>query len=157
MVQTSGLDKLLKEHPFFKDMDGKSLKTLTGCAKNERFEAGEIIAREGEDANKFYVIRAGTIAIEFNVPGRGEIIVETLSEGEILGWAWMVEPYTWSSDVRAKELTRVVSLDVACLRKKLDKDHTLGFDLYSRFTKIMARHLHTAHLQMSDMFGNGVK
>lgn len=156
MIQKTGLDKILREHPFFKEMDDASLKTLSGCAKNECFKAGEFIAREGEKADKFYLIRTGTVALEFDAPGRGPIIIETLHAGEILGWSWLVPPYKWSCDLRATELSRVVSLDVTCLRKKLDKDHSLGFDLYSRFTTIMARRLRAAHMQLSDMFGNGV-
>lgn len=155
MVQIDSLDKILREHPFFKGMDDKSLETLSGCARNERFAAGEFIASEGEPADKFYLIRAGTVALEFDVPGRGPIIVETLHAGDIVGWSWLVPPHKWWSDVRAMELTRVVSLDVSCLRDKLDKDHSLGYDLYSRFTMIMARGLRAAHLQLSDMFGDG--
>jgi len=154
MVQKSGLDTILQEHPFFKDMEPTYLQTLSGCAKNERFEAGEYVAHEGEQADKFYLIRSGTVALEFDAPGREPIVIETLHTGEILGWSWLVPPFKWSYDLRATELSRLVSMDAACLRKKVDKDHSLAYDLYRRFTTIMARRLHAAHLQLSDMFGS---
>jgi CRP-like cAMP-binding protein len=155
MVQVTGLEKILREHPFFKDMDEASIKTLSGCAKNERFDRGAFVAHEGDRADKFYLIRSGTVALEFDVPGRGPIVIETLHTGEILGWSWVLPPYKWSCDLRATEMSRLLSLDVSCLRDKLDQDHSLGYDLYSRFSKIMARRLHAAHLQLSDMFGSG--
>jgi len=153
MVKVEGLDKLLADHPFFKGMDDTSRKTLAGCARNERFLAGEYIAHEGSPADRFYFIRSGTVALEYHVPGRDGLILETLHDGDVFGWSWMVEPYVWSNDIRAIELTRVFSLDATCLRKKLKKDHSLGFDLYSRFIPVMARRLSSTRQQLTDMYG----
>ena len=56
-MHVEGLDHLLKEHPFFVGFDTDALALLAGCAANERFAAGEVIARERTSADKFYVIR----------------------------------------------------------------------------------------------------
>ena len=37
---------------------------MGGCGMNERFDAGEYVFREGEAADKFYIIRSGAIAVE---------------------------------------------------------------------------------------------
>ena len=153
MVKVEGLDKLLAEHPFFKGMDEASRKTLAGCARNERFAAGEYIAHEGKPAERFYFIRSGIVALEFHVPENDGLILETLHDGEVFGWSWMVEPYLWTYDIRAVELTRVFSLDATCLRKKLKKDNALGFELYSRFVPVMAKRLSSARQQLTDMYG----
>ena len=151
MGKIEGLDKLLAEHPFFKDMAPATLKLLSGCAKNERYAAGEFLAHEGDTADKFWFVRSGTVALEFRGPGGDDMVIETLHEGEVLGWSWLVEPYTWSCDIRARELTRLISIDATCLRKKIKKDNTLGFDLYSRFAPLIAERLHNAHQQLTDM------
>ena len=147
-----GLDRLLKEHPFFDGFDADALELLAGCAANERFAAGEFIARERSKADKFYVIRHGDVALEIRVPGREPLIIETLHEGEILGWSWIVPPFTWSYDVRAVNLTRAISIDAVCLRNKCDADHSLGYEIYKRVMPVVAQRLAAARLRLVDMY-----
>ncbi|MCW8916109.1 MAG: cyclic nucleotide-binding domain-containing protein [Magnetovibrio sp.] len=152
MVKVEGLDKLLAEHPFFDGMDDASRKTLAGCARNECFDVGDMIAKEGQPAERFYFIRSGSVALEFHTPGQDGLIIETLHDGDVFGWSWMVPPYEWSYDIRVTELTRVTSLEATCLRKKLKKDNALGFELYSRFMPVIAKRLYSARQQLTDMY-----
>lgn len=152
MGKIEGLDKLLAEHPFFKGLAPETVKLLAGCAKNERYGPGDFLAHEGDAADKFWFVRTGAVALEFPGPGSEDIIIETLHDGEVVGWSWLLEPYTWSCDIRALELTRLISIDAACLRKKMKKNATLGFDLYSRFAPLIAERLHNAHQQLTDMY-----
>lgn len=153
MVKVEGIDKQLAEHPFFKDLPDDARKTLAGCAKNERHEAGQYLTHEGEPADKFYLIRSGTLAVEFHVPTGESLIIETLHAGDVFGWSWMIKPYEWAYDIRAVDLTRVISLDAACMRKKITKDKSLGFELYSRFVPIIVKRLHSTRQQLTDMYG----
>lgn len=154
MVQVEGLDKLLSEHPFFEGMDPAAREIIAGCAKNEKFQAGEVIVSEGAKADKFYLIRHGYVSIELHVPARESIVLETIGAGDIFGWSGLVPPYRWSFDVRAVELVRAVSLDAKCLRKKMQKDHSLGYELYQRFIPVMAERLGAARMQLLDMYAN---
>ena len=110
-MATESLERILAEHPFFKGLAEPYLQLLVGCASNVRFNAGELIFREGEEANQFYLIRHGKVALETSAPQRGPIIIQTLGEGEVLGWSWLVAPYRWRFDARAVELTRAIALD----------------------------------------------
>ena len=154
MVQVEGLDRLLAEHPFFEGMDEDDRALIAGCGMNEVFDAGRYVFREGEPADKFYLLRSGAVAIEVHVPGRDPVVLETLTDGDIFGWSWMVKPYEWAYDVRAVQLTRVVSLDAKCLRAKMEDDHTLGFELFKRFVPIMASRMAATRLQLTDLYGN---
>jgi CRP/FNR family transcriptional regulator, cyclic AMP receptor protein len=58
------LKHILAEHPFTQGLEKRYLSLLNGCASNVRFEPGERIFREGEEANKFYLVREGKLAIE---------------------------------------------------------------------------------------------
>ncbi|OHC74639.1 MAG: Crp/Fnr family transcriptional regulator [Rhodospirillales bacterium RIFCSPLOWO2_12_FULL_58_28] len=148
-----GFDKLMREHHFFRNMAKESCRILSGCAKNERFDADACIIREGDPADKFYLIRDGAVALELHMPGKNPIILETLHTGDIFGWSWIVSPYKWSYDARAVKPTRLISLEAKCLRKKIKKNHTLGFDLYSQFIPVMGKRLNATRLQMIDIYG----
>ena len=63
------------------------------------------------------------MALEICPPGKAPVTVQTVSEGEILGWAWLVPPYRWHLDAHAIELTRAIALDGQCLRKKCEEDN----------------------------------
>jgi CRP/FNR family cyclic AMP-dependent transcriptional regulator len=148
------LEPLLAEHPFFKGLDRRFLELLVGCATNVRFDAGEYIFKEGEEANSFYIIRRGHVALEIFAPGRGPLAVQTLGEGEVLGWSWLIPPYHWHSSARAVELTRAIALDAACLRQKCDEDHDLGYELMKRFAPVIVDRLQATRLQLLDLYGS---
>jgi CRP-like cAMP-binding protein len=151
-MTVEGLDALMKEHPFFEGWSAEALELIAGCASNERFPAGRTIVREGAPADKFFLIRHGTVAQEIRVPGKDPLIIETLNEGDILGWSWIVPPYRWTFDARALELVRAISLDATCLRAKCEEDHSLGYDFYQRIVPVISRRLKAVRLRLVDMY-----
>jgi len=134
-------EQILAEHPFFKEMEEHHLDLIIGCASNVRFNEGEMIFREEEEANEFYVIREGKVALDLHSPNSGIITIDTLEDGEILGWSWLVPPYYWRFDARATQNTRAIALDGKCLRDKCESDHNLGYELLKRFTSIIEQRL----------------
>ena len=91
----NSLESVIKEHPFFHEFPKDQLKLITSCAKNVEFPQGHFIVLEGDSANEFYFIRKGSVSIELNIPERGPTTMQTIGEGEILGWSWVSPPYLW--------------------------------------------------------------
>ena len=146
------LEPILAKHPFLKGLKPEHLKILVGCASNVRFNAGQLLSHEGEEANEFYMIREGKVAVQIQGAERGPIIVQTIGEGEVLGWSWLIPPYRWRFDVKALELTRAIALDGKCLRTKSEEDHDLGYELLRRFAGIIVERLEAARLQLLDVY-----
>jgi CRP/FNR family transcriptional regulator, cyclic AMP receptor protein len=147
------LEPLLAEHPFFKGLEPRFLELLVGCASNVRFEAEQYIFRQGEAANRFYLLRAGCVALELYAPGRGAVTVETLDEGDVLGWSWLIPPYQRQFNARALETTRAFAFDAECLRRKCEEDHALGYEMMKRFSTMIVDRLTGAYLQLMDVYG----
>ncbi len=147
------LARLLAEHPFLQDLKPEHIELITGCASNVRFDADQFIFREGDEANQFYIIRHGKVALEIYAPGKGPITIETLEEGDILGWSWLFPPYHWHFDARAVELTRAIALDGKCLRNKCDEDHSLGYELVKRFSRVLVDRLQATRMKLLDLYG----
>ena len=147
------LERIIAEHSFFAGLESYYTNLLVGCAANVRFNAGTYIFKEGEEANEFYVIRAGKVALEIFAPQRKPIILATLGEGEILGWSWLLPPYQWKFHARAVEDTRAIALDGKCLRAKCEQNHDLGYELLKRFTQIIDRRLDATRFQLLDVYG----
>jgi CRP-like cAMP-binding protein len=147
-----GLDRLLKEHPFLLGLSDEQIRFIVGCARNVRAEAGEFLFREGTDADAMYLVRAGSIALELHVPGRGTVTVETLREGDVFGWSWLFPPYTWALDARAVELSRMIAFDGTCLRRKMEADPAFGFLIAKRLLQQLHLRLERVRLQRLDVY-----
>jgi CRP/FNR family transcriptional regulator, cyclic AMP receptor protein len=146
------LERIIVEHPFFEGLESYYTGLLTGCASNVRFSAGTYIFKEGEEANQFYLIRAGKVALEILAPHNKTLTVETLEQGDLLGWSWLVPPYIWSFHARAIQETRAIALDGKCLRGKCEQNHDLGYEVLKRFSQLMARRLQATRFQLLDVY-----
>jgi CRP-like cAMP-binding protein len=148
------LEPLLREHTFFRGLEPEHLTLLVGCSTNVRFAEGEFLLREGDGADRFFLIRHGHVAIEVPAPSGGSITVQTVGEDEVVGFSWLFEPYRWEFDARAVETTTAVALDGVCLRTKCDEDPRLGYDLMKRFARVMVSRLQATRLQLLDVYGH---
>lgn len=151
------IESLIKEQPFFKDLSAKYIELIAGCGTNVHFKAGKTIFQEGKKADKFYVIRRGKVAIDIFAAPRGAITIQTIQDGEILGWSWLIPPYIWRFDARAIEETSTIALDGKCLRGKCEKDHELGYELLKRFAEVITRRLELTRIQLLDIYGQTLK
>ena len=147
-----GLERIVREHPFFSGMKEEFLELISGCAKNVRFEAGQYMFNEGQPADQFYLLRSGRVAIQISAPER-TLTVQTVGEDEIVGASWLVPPYRWGFDAKALELSRAIAMDAACLRGKCEGDHDLGYEMMKRFMPILIQRLHATRLQILDVYG----
>jgi CRP/FNR family transcriptional regulator, cyclic AMP receptor protein len=150
-----GLERIVRELPFFAGLSEPFLALVSGCAKNVRFDAGQYLAREGDPADAFYLVRQGQVALMITAPGRGAMTVHTVGVGELTGVSWLVPPYRWTYDAKAFELVRAISIDAACIRGKCEADHDLGYEMMKRFMPVLVQRLHAARLQMLDVYGGG--
>lgn len=152
-MEVESTEKIIAGHDLFKGFGKPFMELVTGCAKNVRFEAGQYMFHEGDPADEVYLVRHGRVALEISAPGRGSMVFQSAGPGETIGLSWLVPPYRWTYDARASELTRAISIDAACLRRKCDADHDLGYAVMQRFMPILVQRLHTTRLQLLDVYG----
>lgn len=144
----------LPEHPFFAGLDPASLELAAGCAVNVRFRPGELLFREGDPADTFYVLRRGRVAIQVRTPTQ-DLVLDIAQDGDVVGWSWLIPPYRWTFDARATDETTAIAFDGACLRAKCESDATLGYALLQRVVQVMSARLHSARVRLLDIYGAG--
>jgi CRP/FNR family transcriptional regulator, cyclic AMP receptor protein len=149
----AGLERIISEQPFFAGLPAEYSELVAGCCRNHVFQAEHYLFREGDPANEFFLMRHGKVALEVAAPGRNPVVFSTLGPGEIVGASWLVPPYQWMFDARAVELTRAIGVDAACLRRKCDADHHLGYEMMKRFLPVFVKRLHDTRLQILDIYG----
>ncbi len=147
------MEPILAAHPFFKGLDPRYLQLVLACAERQTFTPGQFLCRDNEEARKFYVVHHGRVAVEIYRARRGAVTIQTVGEGEVLGWLWFDKPYHWHLDARALDLTRVISLDVQCLLRQCDQDHEFGYELMRRYAHHLAVQFRAAKVQLADFYG----
>jgi CRP/FNR family cyclic AMP-dependent transcriptional regulator len=147
------VESLIAEQPFFEDMKQEYITSLAGCATNVHFQPRDTIFSQQEQADHFYIIKAGKVAIDINSVDRGVVTIETINAGKVIGWSWLFPPYIWHFGARAIEDTKAIAMDARCLRGKCEEDPAMGYELMKRFSAIMLRRMQRARLQLLDIYG----
>lgn len=65
---------------------------LMHLARKVSFDTGTRLFEEGGRADRFWILRTGTVALDLDIPGRRPAVIETLGRGELVGWSWHFPP-----------------------------------------------------------------
>ncbi len=142
------LEQILTEQPVLKDLEPRFLQFIAECASEKRFQPNDYLFREKEDADEFYLIKQGKIALTTFVPGRGSINIQYLGEGKVVGWSWLIRPHRWHFNALAVDSTDVIAIDGKKLREECEKDHDLGYELMKRLALIVGQRLRMTRMRL---------
>jgi alkyl hydroperoxide reductase subunit AhpC len=85
----------------FPDLAGPALESLAEHAEKVSYSDGDTIVAEGDDANRFYVIAQGEVAVTRRAPDGEEIELATLSPGQFFGEVGILAETRRTATVRA--------------------------------------------------------
>lgn len=131
------LENAVAAHPFVRGMSAGHARILADCAMFTRFEAGQTVFREGEIANRFYLIRKGTVSLEAQASGGEAVMVQAITAGGVLGWSWLFAPYYWHFSARALEPTEAIFFYGTRLRERCEADRGFGYELMRRMSAVL--------------------
>lgn len=146
------IETIVQGHPFFADLPPQYIEELIQCASYVHYQTGENIFREGNDADRFFLLGRGRVSLEVSIPNRGIVPMMTIHEGDVLGWSWLFPPYKWQFDARALRACQAVTFDGRCLRNRCEQDHELGYELMRRFAQVMVQRLQATRMQLLDVY-----
>jgi CRP/FNR family cyclic AMP-dependent transcriptional regulator len=141
------------EHPFLRGLSDSHLTTLASVAMRLHFAPGDVIFRQGDPANRFYLLIKGKISLSADHE-ESSVLVQTIGAGEVLGWSWLFPPYYTHYEARAIKPTEAMFFYATRLRELCDEDHDLGYELLRRVSQIVVERLHAAQLQLIHLHGH---
>jgi CRP/FNR family transcriptional regulator, cyclic AMP receptor protein len=147
------LGEMIVKHPFLNGLDLRHFHLLQQCATTRKFEAGQFIFEEGQEAEQFFLIQTGQVRLDAFVPGRGTIPVQTISAGGALGWSWLFPPYQWHFSAHANKLTELIAFDASFLRHASEANHDFGYELIKRVSGVLLQRLQETRLLLVDFYG----
>ena len=114
---------------------------LLPITESLKFDEGEVVFREGENAETFYMVRRGKILLEQRISEKITISMGTVKPGYAFGWSAMLGGTTYTSDAVCAERSEIFSVNGIELTKLLDKDPSMGYKMTQRVLRIIKKRL----------------
>lgn len=137
----------LAGHQFLRGMTGPHLGLLAGAASLADVPAGYRFFAAGRMPHQFWLIRAGQVALDLDLPGR-RITVETLGRGEMVGLSWFLPPGQWQFGAAATQPTEAFEFDAAAVLRCCDEDPAFGYELTRRVLAAVAHRLQATRARL---------
>ena len=135
-------------HPFLRGLKPAHLRLLADSAMRTHYEAGELIFREGDPANRFYLIEQGRVSLETQGKDAPPVSVQVIGPGDVLGWSWLFPPYYWHFDARVIEPTTAIFFYGTRLREQCEQDHDFGYEMMKRMTQVVIHRLQATRKEL---------
>jgi CRP-like cAMP-binding protein len=150
MIPASSPVDLLARQPFLAGLTEHQLGLLVPAAGRSMFHAGNRVFHQGTPADQFWLITDGRVYLDSEVPGHGNVVLETLKPGAVLGWSWLYPPYRWHFGAVAVTATHAVTFNGSLVRALCQRDPNLGYELTTRFLHVMGDRLQAARRRIED-------
>ena len=140
----------LSTHEFFSGFSDDVLKFLCGCSSTFAIKKGQILFRQGENADKFYIVRSGRISIQMPAIMGPSLEIQTLGENQVLGWSWLISPYKWNFQAMPEADSELLMFDGIAILARCDQEPKFGYELLKKFAALMSKRLDVARQKMMD-------
>ncbi|WP_069885661.1 cyclic nucleotide-binding domain-containing protein [Streptomyces luteocolor] len=135
---------------------------LMRIAREVSFPAGTRMFGEGGHADRFWIVRTGSVVLDMHVPGRRSPVIETLGHGELVGWSWLFPPYVWKLGAMAKSPVRAYEFDARSVRLLCEEDAELAAAVSLWVGRVLSHRLQAARTRLLDLYapygsGSGVR
>ncbi len=149
MANISIRNKLI-DSDFFSKLENEYLDLLSEKAKEKNIETGEVVFRQGDQADTFYFLLSGRITVEIPSVYGPSIEIQNLGAGQVLGWSWLIPPYQWEFQSKVLEDSVLLEFDGKSLRVDCDNSPKFGYKLLSRFSVLMSQRLLASRQRMME-------
>ncbi|MBA3728990.1 MAG: Crp/Fnr family transcriptional regulator [Actinobacteria bacterium] len=139
--------RLLENAPLFSVLHPEDLRTLATRFHSVRYRRGEVVFREGEPAERLFVIGEGKVKLTISSAGGGELLIGVLGRGQIFGELAVIDRGPRAMNARAMEEALVYALNADLFWTILENRPALA----RRLLELMARRLRRADQTSQDL------
>jgi CRP-like cAMP-binding protein len=125
---------------------------LMGVAREVSFPQGARLFEEGGKADRFWIVRTGTVELDMHVPGRRAAVIETLRHNELVGWSWLFTPHFWHLGAEATTPVRAYEFDATAVRLMCQEDPAMANAIAQWVGGVLAHRLRSARTRLLDLY-----
>jgi len=132
---------ILKKIYLFQNLVEDELKHILSIASAKSYKKDDIIFKEGEKGDAFYVVLKGAIRISTDIPGVGEEALAILKKGSYFGEMSLIDNAPRSASAISNEDTILLKITDANFRDLLTEDNTIAYKLLWELVKTLSKRL----------------
>lgn len=132
----------------FAALSAEQERALMDLAREVSFPVGARIFEEDGAADRFWVLRTGTVHLDLRVPGRRAAVVDSVGPGGLLGWSWLCPPHEWHLGAEATSPVRAWEFEAAPVRALCEHDPLLDHALLTHVATVIGRRLRAARTRL---------
>ncbi|WP_149830048.1 cyclic nucleotide-binding domain-containing protein [Streptomyces tailanensis] len=127
-------------------------RRLMRFAREVSFPQATPLFEEGGRADRFWIIRTGSVDLDLRVPGRRAAVIGTLRHNELVGWSWLFAPHLWHLGAEATSPVRAYEFDATAIRSMCKDDPDLGRTVALWVGGVLAHRLYSARTRLLDLY-----
>ncbi|MEU5998975.1 cyclic nucleotide-binding domain-containing protein [Streptomyces sp. NPDC047197] len=139
-------------HSMVRALPAEHSQRLMRVAREVSFPQGVRLFEEGARADRFWIIRTGTISLDIHVPGRRPGVIETLGHNELVGWSWLFAPHSWHLGAETTTPVRAYEFDAVAVRDMCEDDPALGCAVTQWVGDVLAHRLRSSRTRLLDLY-----
>ncbi|MBA7527014.1 hypothetical protein ES705_19187 [subsurface metagenome] len=143
--------EVLSQVYLFRELTPSEMDILISISKEIRAQKDEVIFKEGETGDAFFLIVSGSIRISTIVPGVGEEALTILREGEYFGEMALIDDAPRSASAIANDDTILLLIEKDNFRKLLAQETDIAYKLLWVFTKTLSARLRKTDEQLKSI------
>ncbi|MBI1338528.1 MAG: cyclic nucleotide-binding domain-containing protein [Phycisphaera sp.] len=128
-MDTNGILDTLSRCPLFAGLDPEGRLRLTSQARQKRYAAGEVIARQDFPAPGVFIVQVGQVRVVRLAPGNKEHVLHLCGPGQTVAEVAVLGEFAMPATIQAIEETTCVLLPAGPLMRALREDHALCLQL----------------------------
>ena len=151
----------LSSFKFFSGVTPENQEAIAQTGEVRELDAGDVVFHFDEPAEHLFGLLEGEVdlslvfkdrvlktEIEYEeaiqasfVDEEKSIVVDTVHEGQVFGWASLVGSGRRTVTVRCTEPSRVLAIPAAELKKMFEADHSLGYVIMEKLSNMISNRL----------------
>jgi serine/threonine-protein kinase len=143
-AKASSFPRLKGRNILFADFSETDLANVMQMSRQETYQAGDTIVREGAGGSTMYVVMRGQVSVR-KMSGPKEVEIKQASKGECFGEMAVISQMPRSATVVALEPTEVIAISGAVLRSA---NQVLCMKLYRNIASLLTDRMRQKDEQM---------
>jgi CRP-like cAMP-binding protein len=107
---------------------------------------------EGDTADALYLVLEGKIDLKITIDPKSQRQqhISTVTEGHMMGWSALVEPYLYTLSAIASSNCRLVALEASAVRDMMEHKPEIGYTIMKRLAQAIGARLANLRVQLAN-------
>jgi CRP-like cAMP-binding protein len=128
------IENVVGNSELFRGLGKSDVQEIAGLCREEVYEPGQYVFRQGDFGDRIYIIVDGKVYLERDVDvgtRKGNVVIGILGRGRVFGcWSTLLSaPHNLMSSACCQGPTKIVSLKGSDLRGMMASNTLLGFNI----------------------------